>query len=181
MKKYFLSIFMLFFMSIAVISAQRHRSEGHDRKEKVESLRIAYISEKLDLTPEEAQRFWPVYNQFRDQQKAIVREARADKNLSEMSAAEADAQVNKNLEREEKMLALRKDFHKKLKGVIPSEKIVRLQNIEQDFKKEVLERVKERRRLPDAPPSPPKAPKSPPPPPDAPKNPPSPPDRGNEE
>ncbi len=34
------------------------------RAEKIQSLKIAFITQKLQLTPDEAQKFWPVYNQY---------------------------------------------------------------------------------------------------------------------
>ena len=68
MKKYIL--FLVVFLSITTfVSAQR----GGGGKNRMESYRIAYITDKLSLTPEEAQRFWPIYNQFRDQLKEILK------------------------------------------------------------------------------------------------------------
>ena len=42
--------------------------EGND---KIESLKIAYITKRLQLTPEESQKFWPVYNQYEAEKKQI--------------------------------------------------------------------------------------------------------------
>ena len=62
-----------------------------------------------------------------------------------MTDSEAENAISGNFEREEKVAALKKEYVKKLKGVIPPKKIVQLQQVEQDFKKEVLQRMKERR------------------------------------
>ena len=140
MKKYIL--FLVVFLSITnFASAQR----GGGGKNKMESYRIAYITDKLSLTPEEAQRFWPIYNQFRDQLKEIRKDAKGQKAIEDMTDNEAENAISGNFEREEKVAALKKEYVKKLKGVIPPKKIAQLQQVEQDFKKEVLQRMKERR------------------------------------
>ena len=140
MKKYIL--FLVMFLSITTFaSAQR----GGGGKNKMESYRIAYITDKLSLTPEEAQRFWPIYNQFRDQLKEIRKDVKNQKAIEDMTDSEAESAISGNFEREEKVSALKKEYFKKLKGVIPPKKIAQLQQVEQDFKKEVLQRMKERR------------------------------------
>ena len=140
MKKYIL--FLVVFLSITnFASAQR----GGGDKNKMESYRIAYITDKLSLTAEEAQRFWPIYNQFRDQLKEIRKDAKGQKAIGDMTDSEAESAINGNFEREEKISALKKEYVKKLKGVIPPKKIAQLQQVEQDFKKEVLQRMKDRR------------------------------------
>jgi hypothetical protein len=58
---------------------------------------------------------------------------------------EAETLVNNSFEKDEKELSLKREYVKKLKGVIPAKKIALLQNVEQDFKKEVLKRVKDRK------------------------------------
>jgi hypothetical protein len=58
---------------------------------------------------------------------------------------EAETLVNNSFEKDEKELSLKREYVKKLKGVISAKKIALLQNVEQDFKKEVLQRVKDRK------------------------------------
>ena len=142
MKKYFL-FSVVFFCITTFAVAQK---QGGDRKNRMESYRIAYLTEKLDLSPEEAQRFWPIYNKFRDELKEIRKDAKGQKAIQDMTDSEAENAINGNFEREEKVSALKKEYVKKLKGVIPSKKIAKLQQVEQDFKKEVLQRMKDRRQ-----------------------------------
>jgi hypothetical protein len=140
MKKLFLSL-ALFWGICTFAMAQK----GERVKNKMESYRVAYISEKLDLSAEEAQRFWPIYNQFRDKMKEVRKDSRPEKLLADMTEAEAETLVNNSFEKDEKELSLKREYVKKLKGVIPAKKIALLQNVEQDFKKEVLQRVKDRK------------------------------------
>lgn len=126
--------------------AQNPEGRGGERMKRLERYKIAFISDKLALTPEESEKFWPVYRQFQEQRRAIVKNSKSDKVLADMSDAEADSFIAAQLDKEEKMLQLKKEYVKKLKGVIPSKKIAKLQKLETEFKKEVLKRMKERRK-----------------------------------
>ena len=47
------------------------------KKEKIEQLKIAYITKELDLTTDEAEKFWPLYNAMNDALKAERKARRA--------------------------------------------------------------------------------------------------------
>jgi hypothetical protein len=55
MKKYLL-VLLLTLGSLSQIKAQNG--------EKIQTLKIAFITQKLQLTPDEAEKFWPIYNQY---------------------------------------------------------------------------------------------------------------------
>jgi len=57
-------VMLLLLVSYAPLLAQRPGKE--DRREKVDALKVGFITKKLDLSSEEAQKFWPVYNKFQD-------------------------------------------------------------------------------------------------------------------
>ena len=61
MKKY------IFYLAFFLISTLSFGQETED--EKIESLKTAFITEALSLTPEEAQAFWPIYNLFEDKKE----------------------------------------------------------------------------------------------------------------
>jgi len=54
-------LFLLIMMPMAVFAQDRQQ----DRKDKIETMHIAYLSEKLNLTSGEAEKFWPVYNEYK--------------------------------------------------------------------------------------------------------------------
>ncbi len=140
MYRYFFIVALIFPF---VLSAQ----PGRERKmERVESFRTAYITQQLNLTPEEAQRFWPIYNQFTDAMKANRQQYKPKKELADMSDAEAEQLINSMFEQEQKAIALKKDYFQKLKSAIPVKKIAKLHRIEQEFKAEILKKAKEDNR-----------------------------------
>ena len=50
----------------------------NDKRENIEAMKIGFITKKLDLTPEEAQKFWPVYNQYNDKMKDLRKKRKLD-------------------------------------------------------------------------------------------------------
>lgn len=143
MKKIII-ISLLSLCVVASIFAQRPKAAK--TKDRVEAYQIAFITERLNLTSEEAQKFWPIYNQYRDQLKHIRQDNRLEKPIEEMTDSEAEQLIKATFEKETKELELRKEFVQKLRGVLSAKKIARLQGLEKEFKKELLERAKERRQ-----------------------------------
>jgi hypothetical protein len=148
MKTKFLLPLLLLFVS-AVSFSQGFRG----KKEKVKALKVAYITEELNLTTEEAQRFWPVYNAFDDKQaelrhekmKAILDrfEPGSVEKLSEKDASSLLVQMEVI---EENLFALRKKFIKELQSVLPAKKIIRLKKAEDDFNRQLLRQMRDNRR-----------------------------------
>jgi hypothetical protein len=148
MKTKFLLPFLLLFVSTASFS-QGFRG----KKEKVKALKVAYITGELNLTTDEAQRFWPIYNAFDDKQvelrhekmKAILDrfEPGSVERLTEKDASSLLIQMELI---EENLFALRKKFIKELQTVLPAKKIIRLKKAEDDFNRQLLRQMRDNRR-----------------------------------
>ena len=117
-----------------------------DMSEKIKSQRVAFITDKLQLTPAEAQSFWPLYNQYKEQEKGLKKEYRLKKRIANMSDQEIEAYIMKGFELEKQKIALKKEFFYKLKEVLPVRKIGMLQPAEKAFKRKVLNSIKKRKR-----------------------------------
>lgn len=120
-------------------------------KERIKAQKIAFITEKLDLNPEEAQKFWPVYNAFdeatekvrMEDLRGIKKEMRSNKDISEKKASEL---LERLMAAEEKMHNAKTKLVNDLKSVIPSKKIILLKAAEDEFNRKLLERLKEFKR-----------------------------------
>ena len=146
MKQLFIILFLLF--STFIFSQDRD-----ERIERVKALRVAYISDRLDLTPEEAQKFWPVFNQFDDkmddlhkQKRQLMFKLRPENasNLSEKESAQLMAEEDRI---ETEIQNNKKQLVKNLQGVIPNQKILMLRQIEIEFKQKLLKQIKNRREF----------------------------------
>lgn len=112
-------------------------------KDKVEALRIAYITEKVELTSHEAEKFWPVYNEYNDKIKAIRRNMRKSyRDRSEnMSEKEAEQLYLIFIQSKQAEADVHRQYNEKLKGIIGAKKMVKLHVAEEEFRRKVMEAV----------------------------------------
>ena len=121
-----------------------------DKREDIESMKIAFLTRRLNLTPEEAKKFWPVYNQFSEELKS-VRETRnkagrdVKDNFQQMTDKEIEKVVDSEISYRQQELDILKKYNAQFKQTLPVRKVALLYRAEDDFKKELLERIKERR------------------------------------
>jgi hypothetical protein len=136
---------MLIALSFQWLNAQnRDHPMMKEREARMESMKIAYITEQLDLSPEEAQRFWPVYNAHHEAVKSIrMNEARLEKD-NKLSEDQAMALIDQGIADERKMLELKEAYVQDLLEVLPATKVVQLFKAERKFKREVLDQLRKR-------------------------------------
>ncbi|MCB0426351.1 MAG: hypothetical protein KDD16_03435 [Mangrovimonas sp.] len=117
-------------------------------RDKLKALKIAFITERLDLTQSEAQKFWPIYNAFEEKEREFRRDNFMERrNLKWEDLTEEDAQklIDDFIKNEDEMHAHRQKFIADLRKVLPAKKIILLKKTEDDFKQEMLEQYKMRR------------------------------------
>lgn len=128
-----------------------YSQDAEDRIERIKALRIAYISDKLQLTPDEAQKFWPIFNQFDDRQSELQKQKRQlmmklrPANASTLSEKESAKLMEEDERLENDIQNSRRQLVKELQGVIPNQKILMLRQIEVEFKQKLLKQIQKRR------------------------------------
>ena len=121
---------------------------GQHGRERLQSARIAFITERLDLTPETAQKFWPVYNQINQQKHALRKEEfslRRSANASEISEDEAKKLLEDIYSIKEQQLALEKEASAQYLDVLSPVQVIQLIKAEEDFRRMVIDQLRERR------------------------------------
>lgn len=143
-------IFPIIFLLVASLSFSQGFKE---KREKVKALKVAYITEQLELTTDEAQKFWPIYNAFDENQSELRHEkmrAILDRfkpgNVEKLSEKDASNSLIQMEKIEEDLFNLKKKFIKDLQGVISAKKIIKLKKAEEDFNRELLKQMREKRR-----------------------------------
>jgi hypothetical protein len=119
-------------------------------QERIKNLRIAYISDKLGLTPEQAEKFWPVYREFSDKRKELHMEfakSRREVNAQNPNPQAQEELVKRGLELKQKELDLEKDYSGRLMKIISAQQILNLRQAEGDFQRIVLQQVQQRRMM----------------------------------
>jgi hypothetical protein len=120
------------------ISAQPPQSPA-GKGERVEALRIAFISQRLNLTPEEAERFWPIYNQYHGELKTL-------RNNFGMGLGKSQLTAEQSLDFEQKKLDLKKKYKAQFEIALGKEKLNTLYNLEEEFRKKLQELREERQQ-----------------------------------
>jgi hypothetical protein len=117
--------------------------------EKINSLRIAYLSEKLGLTTEQAEKFWPVYREFSDKRRALRQELiDARKQLKQGQDPNTDERLVKlGLDLKQRELDLEKTYSDRLLKVITAQQILNLRKAEGDFILMLRDQIQQRRLM----------------------------------
>ena len=116
--------------------------------ERMESMRVAFLTNRLDLTTDESTRFWPVYNEYSRKRMELRRDMfdqKRDHRRRELSDEESRKALDEQFSIQEKELALKKNYYEKFKGILPAQKLAKLEPAEMEFNQEVIRRLKERR------------------------------------
>lgn len=130
--------------------AQEGEEQDPKARERIEAARIGLISERLGLTPEQAERFWPVYREFTDKRSEMVREFRQAQR--EVGKDNPDPQKQKELVElglkiKQRQLDLEKDYSQKMMNVISAQQILSLRNAEKEFQRMIINQLQQRRDL----------------------------------
>ena len=132
----------------AGLFAQNNLQMLKKRAEHMKSQKIAFITNKLNLTPEEAQAFWPVYNEYEKRKVETIKQNREDlmtmnesKELSENEYEQmADDMIQSRLDHAKLM----KEYHEKFKKILPASKLLKLYRAEEMFNRELIEKIQDR-------------------------------------
>lgn len=136
MKKLFMLLVFAQLMAINLFA------QGGNR---VEQAKIAYFTQKLNLSTAEAEKFWPLYNEFRLKSKELKKGRRGelrDFNAENISDKEADEMLTELLSIEQRLLDLRKEYYVKFKQILPAKKVILLVQAEKEFNKELISYIK---------------------------------------
>ncbi|HLT74477.1 MAG TPA: hypothetical protein VKZ68_05310 [Ohtaekwangia sp.] len=133
---------------IALLFAGAVFGQDNSKKaDKIKSLKVAFITSELQLTPEESAKFWPVYNEFEARQRDLrKKEFGARRGKSEtISDKEASAILSQMEANEEELLKLRKKLTSDLRQIISPVKILKLKKAEGDFNRKLLKQYRAKR------------------------------------
>ncbi|WP_196892931.1 sensor of ECF-type sigma factor [Aureivirga marina] len=152
---YIVTFFLFIFTSYQVNAQRPPRPHppgkmSKERMEKIRALKVAYITETLDLSVKEAQEFWPLYNAYEDKHdENRKKEHRVFKKIKEadsFSETEAKKLLIDIENIEQRNYTSKVEFYKKIQQILPPKKIVLLRKAEIDFNRKLLKQFKLRHR-----------------------------------
>lgn len=136
-----LFLFCAFTLGGTVAMAQNGRSQ--DRRENVEAAKVAFLTDKMGLTTEQSQKFWPLYNEYETKRRELVRSYRSGyrEDVDQLSDQEAKARLDGMFNTRERELELEKEYVARYQRVISSNQIIKLYRSEREFTKLLLKKL----------------------------------------
>lgn len=143
MKK-LIYIFLLLLSMSSLMSAQ---TDKRTKEERIKAVKVAFITEELELTATEAQYFWPLYNEMDAKMKNIRKKRKKNQKgtLDGLSDSEIADRIENMLQADEEKNTLKRVYVTKFKKILNLKKVAKLMGVEQKFKKQMLQRIKEER------------------------------------
>ena len=132
MKKILLMWLMILGVTVMTVAQDEDAGDEKAGGGRVEAMKIAWVTKKLNLSPEEAQKFWPIYNQY----------------IKEVQKTRSDARANKTeeIKVQEQMLNIRKKYDGEFGKAVSKEKVNTFFRAEREFLGEIQKRIMERRQ-----------------------------------
>lgn len=128
-------------------------SQDGNKKDRIKALKTAFITQELDLSKEESEKFWTIYNAYdekvfelRHQKLRAILDKCRPENMDKLSEKEASALLQQINAIEEELYVLRKKLINDLSLQITAKKIIKLKKAEDGFNRQLLKQVRERRR-----------------------------------
>ena len=146
------SFYVIVLAALLALFAPALHAQPQNRRDRIEAMHTAYITEKLNLSPEEAQKFWPVYNQYRNGLDKLQQQCRDNANMvknaggiDNMSDANVQKLITNEIDIKSRELDLRKEYVVKFEEVLPLKKVAKLFIAEEQFKIYLLNQLRNRR------------------------------------
>lgn len=149
MKKLLTFLCIIIFCNLSSYSQEKKGS-----KEKIRTLKIAYITDRLNLTPNEAEKFWPIYNTYDENHRLLRSKLRLEikksikekKLIDTLSERESQRLVLLKQTIDNQIYESKKKFIEQIKKVISYKKIIKLHLAELDFGRNLMRKYKDSRR-----------------------------------
>jgi len=113
---------------------------AQNQKDKVEALRVDYITKRVELSSAESEKFWPIYNEYNDKIKAIRKNLRQSyrKGPENLSDQESEQLYILFVQSKQAEVDVHKQYNDKLKVIIGARKMVKLHLAEEEFRMKVM-------------------------------------------
>ena len=126
MKRFLLAAVLLVSTVFTASAQDNQPKEENEGQKKIEALYVAYITKELDLTAEEAQKFWPVHTQFTNELKSVKQDM-------------------PELEKQQTILNIKKKYQDNFNRILGNKRCERFFRMDGEFKRKLLERIRKQR------------------------------------
>uniref|UniRef100_UPI004047F6B4 hypothetical protein n=1 Tax=Algoriphagus sp. TaxID=1872435 RepID=UPI004047F6B4 len=139
MKALKIYLLLLFMAGSSLTFAQRNGQSVDP--ERLQAARIAFITTRINLKTEQAEKFWPLFNTFTESREASMRTmGDLSRGVENMSEEEAKSRIQQKLQIQQKLVQDEKIFVADAAKVLTYKQLLLLQNIARDFNRHLYDR-----------------------------------------
>ncbi len=137
-------LIVVFASSFSLVSAQ------NPNRERLDAYKIAFFTKRMNLTSQEAEKFWPVYNEYQNQRNQLqIEKQTLNRTFNQGESTMSDKQISelgdKYCEILVKESSLAVSFHKKMQEILPPAKVLRLYQAENQYRLQLLNELQDRK------------------------------------
>jgi mevalonate kinase len=144
MKQLRMYLLLLCLLSAGTVWGQRNGGGREEiDPERLQTARIAYITTRINIKPEQAEKFWPVFNAFTNSRENLMRTiGDLSKGADTIGEEEAKSKLNQKLQLQQKLVDEEKIFIADASKILTYRQLLLLQNIARDFNRYLYDRQK---------------------------------------
>lgn len=126
-------MFKQLYIILIALCLSSHLVSAQGRGEKVESLKVAFIAEKLNLDSKTAEKFWPIYNEYEDEMRALIQQKK--------QVQKDQRSVDDILDQEQKALDIKKKYATQFSKLLSPDQVNQLFRAEKEFRQMLMRRA----------------------------------------
>ena len=140
--KTILTFTICLFLSVLSVSAQERHGPSKEQIAQIETIKIAFITDRLDLTTNEAKGFWPIYNKYQAEVNSLWDQKRSNWNANNKTNPAVALTTDLALDR--KLLDTKVKYLKQFQNVVPAQKVLALYRAEPEFREYLMKQLRNR-------------------------------------
>ncbi|MGA8852737.1 MAG: hypothetical protein WB492_01035 [Christiangramia sp.] len=144
-------VITIFIFLISAFSLNAQDQEKDEQKERIKALKVAYFTQEMNFNEKVAEKFWPIYNQYERERRALhEREHIELKNIECINEDEAKELLDEFLSVESEEYKIKKQLFKDLKQIISAKEIIKLYKLEDEFHKKLIKEYRSKKERKEA-------------------------------
>ena len=139
--KNILIVITIFLSALTSLQAQ----DKNDHREQIKAMKVAFITQELNMSSQTAQKFWPVYNKYEVDKRALHKRENVDwDNIGTISDSKAEEMLKEYLAVEREEYVIKRQLFSDLKKILTAKEIVLLHKLEAEFNKKMIQEYRNR-------------------------------------
>jgi hypothetical protein len=139
---------ILFFLLLVPAWSNAWNQGSEEGSERIKAQKVAFITRSINLTAQEAQVFWPVYNEFDEKRNVVLTKRRNtyayfNQNESKLNEKETDEIISTFIKLQKEEASLTEEYNARFRKILPAKKVMKLYVAEVEFKNYLLQIIRE--------------------------------------